>query len=73
VEGQSTETAHESGIRLNEDIKIAIITLFEELKETMPKEGKDIIKLSHQIENVNKETNDEREPGRSSRLKECNN
>ena len=39
-----------------EDFKIAIPNLFTELKEIMIKEVKgDIMTLSHQIENINKE------------------
>lgn len=41
---------------IREDLKVANVSMFEELKETMTREKEDIPTVSYQIENINKET-----------------
>ena len=40
---------------LDNDFKSAVLNMFKELKETMSKELKKSMRISHQIENINEE------------------
>lgn len=48
---------------LDKDFKLAILNIFNELKETMSKELKENERMmSHQIENINKNRYNKKEP-----------